>query len=126
LTDLHKAVLAIDVLGNDLEEHFQSTLGQPLEYAVGELILMQSENNLGARCVPFAVLVAANLTFDLSEISLVDLSALMQNDLRLNPDARLAVLSRLRLGEKNSVSELAESAAAKFSFSVPPELKRGR
>jgi len=44
----------------------------------------------------------------------------------LNPDARLALLSRLKLENPNDVAELARRAEAELSLTVPPVLKQPR
>jgi hypothetical protein len=121
---LHQAVMVVAMVGDDFDEYFGAKLGQPLRYAVGELVLSQAEANLGALCAPYASLVAGNVTFDPAQISLSDLDTLLSGDPRLHPDARLAAISRLRLAAPNNVKELAERAQTELSFSVPPELKR--
>lgn len=123
LSVLHQAVMVIEMLGSELDEYFSNALSQPIRYAVGELIMAQAGVNLGPVCVPYAALIAANISFDPEEISLADLREMFASKPNLNPDARLAALSRLQLSQANSVSELAERAAGELSFSVPVELK---
>ena len=43
--------------------------------------------------------------------------------MRLNPDARLAVLSRVRLAQPGNVREMAKVAETQPGFSVPTGLK---
>lgn len=121
---IHQAVMTVEMLGSQLDAYFGSALGQPLRYAAGELIMVQAGANLGPVCVPYAVLIAANVSFDPEEISLSDLREMFATKPNLNPDARLAALSRMRLEQTNSVSELAGRAESELSFSVPKELKR--
>ena len=121
---LHAAVRLIEDLGGQLDDHFGQALRQPLRYAVGELLMLQVEANQGSACAPYTVLIAANLSFDLAQISLSDLAGLLSSDPRLSPDARLAVLSRLVLEQPGSIAELAQRAESELSFSTPPEIKR--
>jgi hypothetical protein len=121
--DLNQAVMVIQVLSGQLDDYLSPALGQPLRYAVGELLFTQAENNLGSGCVPYAALIAANVQLNPPGLSLGDLRELVAKDPRLNPDARLAALSRLRLTRASSVNELAQRAEAVLSFSVPAELK---
>ena len=120
---LHQAVMTIAVLGGSLDAYFTPTFGQPLRYAVGELLLTQAEMNLGERCLPYVVLVAANVSFDPSRFSLTDLRELFGREARLNPDFRLTALSRIHLEAENSIRELVQRAEIELSFTVPPELK---
>ena len=101
----------------------QKPMTQPLCYAAGELIMMQAERNLGPLCVPYAALIAANITFDLTSVGVTDLQMLINSDPRLNPDARLAAISRLKLKEKNNIHELASLVSEKLNFSCPAEIK---
>jgi len=121
---IHQAVMTVAVLGSQLDAYFGSALGQPLRYAVGELIMVQAGTNLGPVCVPYAALIAANVSFDPEEISLSDLREMFATKPNLNPDARVATLSRMRLAQTNSIAELARRAESELSFSVPKELKR--
>ena len=120
---LHQAVMTIAVLGGSLDAYFTPTFGQPLRYAVGELLLTQAEMNLGECCLPYVVLIAANVSFDPSRFSLTDLRELFGREARLNPDFRLAALSRIHLEAENSIRELVQRAEIELSFTVPPELK---
>ena len=122
---LHQAVMVIEMLGSELDGYFGPALGQPLRYAVGELIMAQAGVNLGPVCVPYAALIAANISFDPQGISLTDLREMFANKPNLNPDARLAALSRLQLAQVNDIAELARRTEADLSFSVPGEIKRG-
>lgn len=126
LEALHQAVMIVEVVGAGLDEYIGEALGQPLRYAVGELLMTQAERNLGASCVPYAALIASNVTFDPSTVSLADLRDLLNRDTRLHPDARLAALSHLVLNEKNNVVELAGQAFEQLSLSVPKELRKQR
>jgi hypothetical protein len=94
-----------------------------LIYAVGSLLMSQAEANMGAACVPYAALIAANVKFNFEEISLTDLTTLLLSDPSLYPDVRLAVLSRIKLEQHGSIKELAQRAQAELSFSVPQALK---
>jgi hypothetical protein len=123
-TVLHRAIITIVVVGAEITPHFAEHFNQDLSYVVGELLFTQAESNLGPTCLPYAALIAGNVTLDPTEIGLSDLEVLLNEDPRLHPDARLAALSRMRLAEPNSVSELVGRAEAQLSFTIPPELKR--
>lgn len=121
--ELHQASMVIAAVGRGLEDYFMGKIGQPIAYAVGELLMVQAETNLGTYCLPYAALIAANVTFDPDKISLSDLDAIIHSNYRLHPDARLAALSRLVLDERDSLQELTARAEADLSLSVPKELK---
>ncbi|MCU0484847.1 MAG: hypothetical protein MUC85_01930 [Anaerolineales bacterium] len=123
MEELLDGVRIITLVGGGLDDYFGHALGQPLRYAVGELLMAQAEANLGAGAVPYAALIAANVTIDPSQVSLADLRELFSRDPRLNADARLAALCCLKLQEPGSVRELAQQAASVYSFSIPPELR---
>lgn len=123
LQDLHQAVMVVGMLGMQLDDHFSRFLHQPLRYAVGEWLLMLAEAQHGAACVPYTVLIAANVHFDFERISLSDLAQLLGRDPRLHPDARLAALCRTGLQNPGDVAELAHHASERLSFSVPQELR---
>ena len=120
---VQRAVYILEYIGTQLDDFFSQELGQPLRYAAGELILVQAEKNLGPGCVPYAALIAANVTFDPAAVGLADLRDLFQRDPRLNPDLRMAALSRIQLTEKGNVTAMAKMANDIFSFSIPQELK---
>ncbi len=82
-------------------------------------MLRRLEARLGWQNVPCAVAIAANVTYNLEEISLVDLDALVKGDPRLNVDARLALLGTLELVSGQGPSDLAHLARKKLSLAVP-------
>jgi len=116
-------VMVLEMVGNQVDDLLAQKLNQPLRYVVGELLLTQAEANLGPLCVPYAALIAAGVTFDPVQVGLSDLRDLLSRDLRLNPDARLALISRLRLEKKDDVRGMAKNVAALLSFSIPKELQ---
>ena len=116
---LLKAVKVLEFLGND----FQEVLGQPLRYAVGEMLMVQAGINLGPKCVPYAAPIAANVKLNPAELAISDLEELLSSDPRLNPDARLAAISKMGLAEKNNVHLLASEVSARLSFTPPAEIK---
>lgn len=121
---LHKAVLFVEHVDQQLEDYFSQALGQPLKYVLGSLILQNCAENLGQECVPYAALIAANVTFNPDKVGVADLAVLLGEDPRFRPNTRLAAISKLRLNEKNNVKELAERVASDLSLSVPAELKK--
>jgi len=120
---LHQAIIIIVVVGAEITAHFAKHFNQDLSYVVGELLFTQAEGKLGPACLPYAALIAGNVTLDPTKIGLADLDVLLNEDPRLHPDARLAALSRMRLAEPNSVDELVSRAEAQLSYAIPPELK---
>jgi hypothetical protein len=120
---LHQAVLILQMVGGQLDELLVPKLGQPLRYLIGELLHTQAGANLGPLCVPYAALIASGVTFDPAQVGLSDLRDLLSRDPRLNPDARMAAISRLRLEKKDDVRGMANIVAAQLSFSIPKELQ---
>jgi hypothetical protein len=92
---------------------------QPAPYVLGYLLLRRLEARLGWQNVPCAVAIAANVTYNLEEISLVDLNALVKGDPRLNVDARLALLGTLELASGQGPVDLAHLARNELSLAVP-------
>jgi hypothetical protein len=86
--------------------------------------MSQAEHNLGPLCVPYAALIAAYVTFDPASMGRIDLEDALNTNERFNPNVRMAALSRLKLNDKNSVSELTSRAASELSFSIPAELRQ--
>jgi hypothetical protein len=123
LSDLHRAVMVIEIAGLELDSFFLNQLGQPIRYIIGELICRQIEFNQGAFCVPYSVLIATNISFEPSKISLADLKGVFQNEPRLLPDTRLCLLSRLPLKTKGDINELAVRAQAELSLTIPKEIR---
>jgi hypothetical protein len=118
-----EAVKAIQVLGSQLDDHFSQELGQPLRYALGELLFMLAEANQGEVCAPYTAVIAGSVDPDPEQVSLADLRELVSRDARLNPDARLAMLCRLQLQQENNVNELARQAESTWSLQLPVALK---
>jgi len=101
------------------DQVFSHSLGQPALYVLGYLLLRRLEARLGWQNLPCAVAIAANVTYDLEQISLVDLESLVTNDPRLNVDARLALLGTLELAPGQGTAELAHQAREVLSLAVP-------
>lgn len=101
------------------DQVFSHSLGQPALYVLGYLLLRRLEARLGWQNLPCAVAIAANVTYDLEQISLVDLGALVTSDPRLNVDARLALLGTLGLEPGQGTAELARQAREELSLAVP-------
>jgi hypothetical protein len=123
LDALHQAVMIIGILGSELDSFFSQRLSQPIRYVVGELLMAQVEANLGAACVPYAALIAANISFDPAQVSLTDLRDLLGRDASIHPDARLAAISRLKAAAPNDIGGMVRMAEAQLSFAIPSELK---
>jgi hypothetical protein len=118
---LQQAVTILEDVGSMVDDSIP--LEQPLRYAVGEMILSQAERNLGMQCMPYAALIAANVTFDPVSVGLTDLEKLLATDPRLNPDVRMVLISRLKPQQKDDVRGMAKMVSAQLSFSVPKELQ---
>jgi hypothetical protein len=123
MATLHKAVHWIATLDHGTDELFMALLSQPLRYVVGELLVAQAAANLGPLCAPYAALIAANVKVDFERMGLSDLQTMLTQDPRLNPDTRLAAISRLTLAKKNDPRELARQVEAALSLTVPQELR---
>ncbi|MHC1783632.1 MAG: hypothetical protein AB9891_12910 [Anaerolineaceae bacterium] len=121
---LLQAIKYLERAGLQFDDHFGNVINQPLRYALGELLCIQAAANLGEECLPYAILIAANVTFDLARISLADLQNLMFEDPRLNPDARFAAISRLKLDQPGNINELTQRVNSELSLSIPPELRK--
>jgi len=119
---LLKAVYIIENIEPILDTYSSSPLRQPLRYVIGELIFAQVELNCGPLCAPYAALIASCISIQPDQISMTDLRELMQTDPRLNPDARLAMVSKLKLSQPNNVAELAQKARSIWSLHVPSEI----
>lgn len=117
------AINFLHKLDQSFEDYFSSHLQQPLRYVLGELLMLKIELNLGARCVPYAALIAGNITLDPEKISLTDMRELFSYDPFLNPDARLVMLSTLKTENKNEVRELSRMAENYWSMQIPNQLK---
>jgi hypothetical protein len=117
------AINALHVIDIEYEEYFTSVLHQPLRYVLGELLMSKIETNLGPVCVPYAALIAGNITLDPSEISLADLRELFTSDASLCPDARLVRIATLKTEVKNNVETLAKMARDNLSLQVPHRLQ---
>jgi hypothetical protein len=79
--------------------------------------------NSGWQVGPYAVMIAANLTYELDRISVVDLDLLANADPRMNVDCRLAMLAGLKAAEPGSVSMMVTTARARLSLTAPSWLR---
>jgi hypothetical protein len=121
--DLLAGIKFLHHLDRITDAYFSSKLGQPLRYVLGELIMAKASVNLGKRCVPFAALIAANISFDPEKISLTDMRELFHSDPQLNPDARMVMLSKLKLKEHDNIDELAFQAENYLNLQLPRNMK---
>lgn len=118
LDDLHRAIIALHQTAPLLEDFFFRAIGQPLPYAVGYLLIEKLAANLGWLCAPYAMMIAANLQYDLDKTSVSDLERLVVTNPRLNVDSRLAMLGAIKLETPNDVGALTQVASA-MSIAVP-------
>lgn len=125
LETLHKAVLTLQDYGGRLAQPIGELLGQPLSYVLGSLLFDRLEQALGNKCVPYALIIACNLSYHLAEISNTDLARIVHDDPRLNIDSRLVQLTRLELDARNDIVALGQGAREVLNLSPPPELTCG-
>ncbi|MCL5952610.1 MAG: hypothetical protein M1132_12975 [Chloroflexi bacterium] len=124
MDDVHKAIVTIQLFGPQVDEIISSEIRQPLRYAVGYLLMDKIAKNAGWQTAPFAVIIAANLTYDLNNIGPSDLNQLVRSDARMNVDSRLAMLSLLTLSTSGDVHALASEAKNQLSLAVPSWLNK--
>lgn len=103
-------------------DHCTNETFRALRYLAGEQLLKIAARNLGEKCVPYAVLIAANVTFDFETLSNSDLQEVLANPL-YHPDARLMMLSQINLPEKNNLRMLATVAHEELNMIIPPEIR---
>jgi hypothetical protein len=108
------------------DEVFAEAFGQPTLYVLGYLLSRRLEARLGWQNLPYAVAIAGNVTYDLENISLVDLATLLSSDPRLNVDARLALLGTLQLLEGQGPAALARLAREKLNLAVPESIQASK
>ena len=123
ISDVHTATIALQTHADALADAVSAKLGQPLPYVLGHLLADQIADTCGDLCVPYAILIAANVTYDLEQISVVDLAHLTTDEARLNINSRLAHMTFLRPTRKNDVAEMATLAREHLNFSTPANLK---
>ncbi len=131
-TDIQQAMLVLQspqsYLNNldpaRFDAYIHQKCGLPLRYVLGNCLLNQAEQNLGPVCVPYAALIALNIDLVPGQVGLTDLNYLIQKDPALNPDTRLAILSKLPLGaDRNNPRALAQRTEQELSLIAPSELK---
>lgn len=118
--DVFMAIRTWQQVAEFFDEIFAQAFGQPAVYVLGYLLLRKLEARLGWQNLPYAVAIAGNVSYDLEALAVTDLEQLLMNNPRLNVDARLALLSTLRLQPGQGPAELARLAREKLDF-APPE-----
>ncbi len=118
-----RAVLALEILGSALDGPISQALGQPLRYAVGELLFVRAVQAFGLLCAPYIALIAANVQMDPTQVGLGDLRELLQRDPRIHPDARLALIAQLSGRTRDDPPAMAAQIESELSFATPPEVK---
>ncbi|MBI4330613.1 MAG: hypothetical protein HY673_04980 [Chloroflexi bacterium] len=106
---------ADDLLGPAL----MSALGKPLHYVAGYLLVEKLARNLGADFVPYAVLIANNVTFDLERTSISDLGHLLQHTPELNINARLFMLAELKSDREMNLRQKCGLIKDNLGFAIP-------
>ncbi|MBN1922501.1 MAG: hypothetical protein JW892_14735 [Anaerolineae bacterium] len=117
--DVFTAIRAWQEVSAFLDDAFSQVFGQPAVYVLGYLLLRKLEARLGWQNLPYAVAIAGNVSYDLETIAVTDLEQLLNHNPRLNVDARLALLSTLRLQPGEGPAELARLAREKLDFALP-------
>lgn len=118
---IFRVTQALHKLTPMFSEVFGQAFGQPMVYVVGYLLLDRLASRIGWRNVPYAVMIAGSVTYDLKQTSVSDLETLLASEPRLNVDARLALLSRLSLPKGATYRDLAHTARETFGFAVPDD-----
>ena len=120
--DLHRAVLSIHAHAEHVDPLVVSRLGQPLRYVIGYLLARDLAARLGPLCLPYAVILAANVSYDLEKIALSDLQRLVAQDMRLNVDSRFAHMRLITLQSENDVRELVMRVHQELNLAIPKAL----
>ncbi|NLB70955.1 MAG: hypothetical protein GX797_02975 [Chloroflexi bacterium] len=101
------------------DDQIMGLLSQPLRYVLGHILMYQVELRAGTQCVPHAALLAGNLKLNVNQTGLADMTVLLDTDPRLNADARLAMISKIKLEKLNDVNEFARRCEEDYSLPVP-------
>lgn len=120
---IHAAILTFHRHGELVDGVFAEHFGQPFRYVIGYLLLRKLEGRLGAFCLPYAVAIAANVTYGLDDVAAGDLQRLVAGRPRLNVDSRLAHLGTVAVGQNGDVQELAHRAREELNLAIPEALK---
>ncbi len=121
--DLAAWLPTIRILQNiAMDYDFAAGLGQPPAYVLGSLMVNRLEARLGLANVPYALLIAANLTYDIANLSWGDMFSLFWNNPRFNADWRLAALSALDVPAPVTLESLANAAKSQLNLAIPAEL----
>jgi len=123
ITDLHRAVLTIHSRARYVDPLVAPSLGQPLRYVIGYLLVRDLAARLGPLCVPYAIVIAANVSYNLDSIAAADLQRIVAQDVRLNVDSRLVQMRLLTLQTKNDVRELIVQAHQELNMAIPKALR---
>ncbi len=120
---LHRAVLAVHRYAEHVDPVIAPRLGQPLRYVIGYLLVRDLEARLGPLCVPYAIVIAANVAYNLRDVAAADLQRIVAQNPRLNVDSRLAQMRLLTLEQKDNVAELAARAHKELNLAWPKVLR---
>jgi len=90
---------------NGADEVFAAGRMQPPPYVIGFLMLNYLAQRQGAKCVPYAVATAANVSYGLENVSNHDLRNFVNNNPDLNLNRRFLSLMYLHPGRPNDVGE---------------------
>jgi hypothetical protein len=94
----------------------------PLRYILGRLYFAWLENQVGIFSTPYATLISAHEPrLDLENISVEEFIAYVEKDPRHNPDARLAMLSKLAARVKYNPRSMFTAAWERLKLEGPRE-----
>lgn len=119
---IHNAVVGLQEDEDKIEEDFTSSIGRPPRYVLGYLLMKKIEERLGTKCVPYSIIIAGNLQYNLDKISNTDLARMVHTEPKLNIDTRLALISCLPGEEKNNIKHLSNMAKEYLNMVIPKEL----
>lgn len=124
---IHRAMLEITTrLDGVISPPLQALLRQTPRYVVGYLLMKKLASKFGALCVPYAVVSASNVTYDLEQIANSDLARVVQHEPQLNMNTRFALLTYMTAGRKNDITGFLRQARDELGFAPPFALKGER
>ena len=124
-TLIHKGVRVFQ----SLQEHKQAdqvlmaVARMPVRTLLGRLLMGKLEARLGMLSLPYAMLIAGNLTYDLEHSPPHQIEQRATQYPRQNVDTRLAMLGFLDPVVKHNVSTMVSAARHEFELEPPPTLQ---
>lgn len=124
-TLIHKGVRVFQALQKHKQANQVSlaVARMPVRVLIGRLLMGKLEARLGALPLPYAVLIAGNLTYDLERSPPHKIEQRTTQYPRQNVDTRLAMLGFLDPIVKYDVSTMVSAARHEFELEPPPGLQ---